>query len=53
MEIKIINQESTDEEVYSNLKENYKKYPTYFMNPKEWKRLRLIELKKMRRVWSK
>jgi len=33
-------------------KERHKRNPKEIMNPKEWKRLRLIELKEQGKVWS-
>ena len=53
MKINVIHKEMTDEEEYQKLKEDYKKYPRLFMKPSEWKRLRLIELKKQGLVWSR
>jgi len=51
--MKLIFDEMTDEETYQNLKKLHKQYPEPFMNPKEWKRLRLIELRHEGRLWSR
>jgi len=50
---RILHKEITDEEVYNNLKKIYKKNQESLMSPKEWKRKRLIELKRIGKVWSK
>jgi len=42
----------TDQEVYKMLKENYKKNND-LMNPEEWKKLRLKQLKKEGKNWSR
>ena len=43
----------TDEEEYRYVKESYKENPKLFMNPSEWKKKRLEELRKTGLVWSK
>jgi len=53
MEINVIHKKQTDEEDYENVKKLHKQYPDIFMNHNEWKRLRLIEIKKEGKVWSK
>ena len=52
-EFNLIHKKQTDKKAYENAKKLHKKYPNVFMNPKEWKRLRLIEIKKEGKVWSK
>ena len=44
--ITIIHKETTDENIFQQLKVLYKKYPDEFMPPNEWKKLRLIEIKR-------
>jgi len=57
--INVINKKISDEEVYKNLKKLHKQYPDIFMSPEDWKKCRLIELKKERQAeirkysWSK
>jgi len=43
----------TDQNDYERLKEDYKEFPDSLMKPEEWKKLRLIELKKEGRNWSR
>ena len=45
-------EEQTDEETYQILKKWHKENPQEFMNPKKWKKLRLIQLKKEGKTWS-
>jgi hypothetical protein len=53
MEINIIHKKQTDEEAYENVKKLHNQYPDIFMNPEEWKKLRLVEIRKEGKVWSK
>lgn len=53
MEINIIHKKQTDEEAYENIKKLHKNIPDVFMNPDEWKKLRLVEIRKEGKVWSK
>ena len=53
MKMNIIHKEQTDEETYENIKKLHKQYPDVFMNSKEWKKLRLVEIRKEGKVWSK
>jgi hypothetical protein len=50
--INIFHKELTDGEAYKNIKRIYKQSNS-FMNPTKWKNLRLIELKREGKVWSK
>jgi hypothetical protein len=50
--INVFHKELTDEEAYKNIKKISKQSDS-FMNPEEWKNLRLIELKREGKVWSK
>ena len=53
MEINLTYKEMTDEKSYKNIKKLYKLYPEVVMKPKEWKKLRIIELKRLGKNWSK
>jgi hypothetical protein len=48
MNINLIHKKQTEKEVYENVKQSYNEHPNIFMNPKEWKKLRLVELKNER-----
>jgi len=50
MEINIIHKKQTEEEAYETVKKLHKQYPNIVMSPKEWKKLRLVEIRKERKV---
>ena len=51
--ITINHKKQTDEEQYKEIKKLNKQNPDVFMNADEWKRKRLIEIKKSGLRWSK
>lgn len=51
--INLIYKELTDEECYQNIKKLHLESPELIMKPKEWKRRRLIEIKKEGKIWSR
>ena len=51
--INLLWKKQTDQEIYETVKKIHKKYPKMFMSEKKFKRLRLLELKKRGKVWSK
>lgn len=53
MEINMIHKKMTDEQQYQNLKKYNREQPGLFMDADEWKRLRLIQLSKEGKIWSK
>ena len=48
----LVHQNKTDEEWYNNIKKQYKDDKA-MMKPSTWKRLRLEQLKKEGKLWSK
>ena len=49
----IHNPNITDEEVFQELKTNYRKSPKTVKNPLEWKKQRLVQLKREGKNWSR
>lgn len=42
----------TDEETYQRLKELHKENPDLYMSPEEWKKIKIIALRKSGTNWS-
>ena len=53
MNINLIHKKQTDEDCYENIKKLHKQHPDIFINPNEWKILRMIKIREEGKVWSK
>jgi|TARA_R110000787_G_scaffold199647_1_gene310735 hypothetical protein len=49
----VYHEEMTDEKAYNNIKILNKKYPEEFMDPEQWKKERLVVIKKEGKNWSR